>query len=277
MFKPLKELNRMTPYLETKRTYIYLLEDGSIALRFKHLSDYDKKMFVKKYEYAKGIDEIKGLIIPFDILETEKGFAAYIEKNIYEGLDRDSYMAFADYYNAHHEITLDKISQYIYNCAEVANQATKAGIVIPDMPTGGNVLYNPESDDALFLDYHHMQVGDIPAEAVNSFVASDPILYTPKYSSRDMWKEELNSYMIAIRYFYYSTKLSIPRNLANGSELDDLIYHAGAKDSPLGDYLKIVYDQNKKNEDISEVITEMNNNYVISEYKTSQSRSFIKK
>lgn len=277
MFKPLKELNRMTPYLETKRTYIYLLEDGSIALRFKHLSDYDKKIFVKKYEYAKGIGEIKGLIIPFDILETEKGFAAYIEKNIYEGLDKDSYMAFADYYNAHHEITLDKISRYMYNCAVVANQATEAGIVIPDMPTGGNVLYNPESDEVVFLDYHHMQVGDIPAEAVNSFVVSDPILYTPKYSSRDMWKEELNSYMIAIRYFYYSTKLSIPRNLERGSEIEDLIDHAGAKNSPLGDYLKIVYDQNKKNEDISEVITEMNNNYVISEYKASQSRRFIKK
>lgn len=277
MFKPLKELNRMTPYLETKRTYIYLLDDGSIALRFKHLSDYDKKMFVKKYEYIKDKGEIKGLITPFDILETEKGFAAYIEKNIYEGVDKDSYMAFADYYNAHHEITLDKISQYIYNCAEVANQATEAGIVIPDMPTGGNVLYNPDTDEALFLDFHHMQVGDLASEAVNSFVASDPILCTPKYSSRDMWKEELNSYMIAIRYFYYSTKLSLPRNLVRGSLLDDIIDHTGAKNTPLGDYLKIVYDQNKKNEDIREVITEMNNNYVISEYKESQVRRFLKK
>lgn len=276
MLIPMKELNRMTPNIDNKMSSIYYFEDGSVAIRLKHLDFLQKKEMLKRYEYAKEIGHVDGLELPFDILETEKGFCGFIERNVYK-IGGDNLTSFASYYNDHHELGLNTISEYVLNCAKTTDQATENEIIMTDMPTKGNVLYNPDTGSTYFIDYHDMQVRDIPARGTNELVVADPFLSSPKYLSGDMATKELNNYILATRYFYYCTKVYIFMNLRNNMTLDEIMDDVGLKNSPLADYMKIVYDHNKHNEDITPMINEMVKNYELTEFKPHLPRRFIRK
>ncbi|MCM1053840.1 MAG: hypothetical protein NC483_07710 [Ruminococcus sp.] len=273
MIIPMCELNAMHPEISTKRLSIYYLNSMLIAKRFQHLNDYQRRCLLEKYNYAKEIGPIEGLNLPIDLLETEKGICGYIEPKIGE-----EYCNFVDYYNLHNnEITLDAITKYILAVCTIVEACHKHNIVNPDMATGGNVLYNSENGNVLLSDYHDMQVGNLRTDNISSFVAFDPILSTPKYFNGGLYSKNIDLYTLAIRYFYYATKLNVPKTRAVHGDMEYLLNIAGISSTLFADCFRALFNPNIDNLNIEEAIKELNDSYIISEFKPGVPRRFLKK
>lgn len=276
MLIPMKELNRMSPNYDGKRTSIYFLENGIVLVRFKHLNDSQKRDLFKKYEYVKDTN-IRGLITPYDILETEKGFCGYVEKCV-PNIDKKHVYEFQDYVNEYrYSVSLDMITDYFLSCSDIIEEAHKEDIVNPDLCTGQNCYYDFHKKEATFVDFHDMQVKDIESKGYSDFIAIDKVIYSKKYHKGELWTPNIDYYILAIRYFYYATKINLPRVAAMGMDINEIINMANIKGTKFADVLKILYDQNKDNENIKDAIIELNKNYKLSKFVPNTPRTFIKK
>lgn len=91
----------------------------------------------------------------------------------------------------------------------------KNKIVNPDLSSGGNVLYHQGTKKVYLTDYQDMQVGEIATHAISDFIAIDPILLKSKYIHGDRYSPNIDLYTLAIRYFYYTTKLNLFHGLVD--------------------------------------------------------------
>lgn len=279
MFISSDELNRKKPNIEGARTNIYYLNSEILAKRFKNMADRELSMMFKKYNYSKKISDLKGVSLPIDILETEKGFSGYIEKIIPEILN-GKMVSFADYVNSHRfTITLDDITSYMLKVCDIVSACHKTdnNIVNPDLASEGNVWFNQKTKEVCFTDYQDMQVGDIPSQACSSFIVSDPIINTPKYHKKGLYTPNIDLYTLAIRYFYYATKINVPRTMFYKINIEDMLKETGISDTSFANCMRVLYDKHKDNMDIREAIIELNENYKISRFKQGQPRVFIRK
>ncbi len=274
MFVPLKEMNKMVPHYDGKRTSVYVLDDGTVLVKFKNLDEFDKKQMLKKYEYVKG-RKIKGVITPNDIFVTEEGFGGYVEDYI-ENIG--TMMSFQDYFNMYHgNVSLDRITDYFISCADLVTECHKEGIVNPDMCSDNNCLYNFEKKEVSFIDFHDMQVKDVSTTVLAGFIVLDRIIFTSKYREGDFWKDNIDYYILAIRYLYYTTNVNVPMEIALGLNISDIIEQVNLGGSYFAEVLRILYDHNKENLNINEAIMDLNDNYTLSEYREYNHRIFLKK
>ncbi len=277
MKMPMSTLNSMVPNVEGKKVTLYYLNQQFLIKRFIGLTDYEKRMKVARYEYAKRTTGITALNLPIDILETENGFEAYIEP-ILPGTLEDELISFGDYLNEHrYDITLDEITNYILMVANAVDECHKNGIINPDMASEGNVLYHKNRGKIYLTDYQDMQVGDIETKVGNSFVAPDPILLKPKYLEGNRFSPNIDLYTLAVRYFYYTTKINMPRASMYGVSVDELLRGSGIEHTAFAECLRTLYKPNKENMDIRGPIDDINKQYVISKFKQGEPRHFIRK
>lgn len=277
MLVTMKVLNEMEPNVKGKKVSLYYLNQQFLAKRFLGLSDYEKRMKVARYEYGKKTKGITSLNLPTDILETERGFAGYIEP-ILPGTLEGELLSFVDYVNDHrYDITLDEITNYMLMVGNGVEECHENGIVNPDLSSDGNVLYHKENGKVYLTDYQDMQVGDIESPAISDFIVTDPILTKPKYIHRGKYSPNIDLYTLAIRYFYYTTKLNIPRAAMFNVSVSDLLIGSGIEDTEFADCLRRLYDPDKDNMDIRGPIEDINKKYVISRFKEGEPRHFIRK
>lgn len=277
MLIPMRELNSKNPDIDGKMSSIFYLDDETVAIRFKHLDNIAKKRLIKKYEYAKEMSEIKGLYTPIDILETEKGFCGYIENRV-QDLGKSYVMPFGDYINQNvDKITLEDITEYFLECSRIISSSHAEGIVMPDVTSLNNVYYNFHTKEASFIDYHGMQVRDMEALGFSDFIAIDPVLSTDKYGTGNMWSPNVDYYSLAIRYYYFATYVNIPLMLKRGFHLEELLQITESEKTPIADVIRDLYNLQKENYDISDVLREMNDNYVLSRHISHNPNRFIKK
>lgn len=270
-------LNSMEPNVKGKKVSLYYLNQQLLAKRFFGLSDYEKRMKVARYEYGKKTTGITVLNLPVDILETERGFAAYVEP-IIPGTLEGELTSFRDYLNEHlYDITLDEITNYILMVANAVEECHKNGIVNPDLTSYGNVLYHKNAGKVYLTDYQDMQVGSIETHAISDFIATDPVLSQPKYVQGNRYTPNIDLYTLAIRYFYYTTKLNIPRASILGVKIDELLMGSGIEHTELAECLRRLYVPNKNNMDIRGPIEDINKHYIISRFKQGEPRHFIRK
>lgn len=273
----MKDLNAMTPDIRGKKVSLYYLNSSLLAKRFLGLSDYEKRMKVARYEYSKTTTGITALNLPVDILETERGFAAYVEP-IIPGTLEGEITTFCDYLNEHrYDITLDEITNYILMVADAVAECHKNKIVNPDMASDGNVLYHKEAGKVYLTDYQDMQVGSIDSPAVSDFIVTDPILRDSKYTQGDRYSPNIDLYTLAIRYFYYTTKLNLPRAAMFQVGIDEILRGSGIEHTEFAECLRTLYNPNKENMDIRGPIEDINKQYVISKFKQGEPRHFIRK
>ncbi len=277
MLMSMKVLNSMEPNIKGEKVSLYYLNQQLLAKRFLGLTDYEKRMKVARFEYGKKVTGITSLNLPIDILETEDGFAAYIER-ILPGTLEDELTTFPDYLNEHRDdITLDEITNYIIMAGSAVDECHKNGIVNPDMASDGNVLYHKQVGKVYLTDFQDMQVGDINTQAVSSFIATDPILLNPKYIQGNRYSKNIDLYTLAIRYFYYTTKLNIQRAALFGVGISELLSGSGIEHTKFAECLKTLYNPYKENMDIREAVEDINKKYVISKFKPREPRHFIRK
>ncbi len=273
----MKQLNEMTPDIKGDKVNIYYLNSSYLIKRFLRLNDSEKRMKLDRFTYARNIGEIERVSLPVDILETEKGFCGYIEKILPGTLEGDL-VCFTDYVNQHqHDITLEEITAYILDVCDSVAMCHKHGIINPDMASFGNVKYHLGTKKAYLTDFQDMQVGDITTNAISSFIAFDKTISLPKYHNGDKLTTNLDLYTLAIRYFYYTTKLNIPRASLFNVPIEEILRGSGIEHTEFAECLKTLYHPSKPNQDIRGPIEEINKQFVLSRYTKGEPRSFIRK
>lgn len=277
MFIKMKELNARKADIESSHKKIYYLDDKLLAKRFLHLNQKEKKELQEKLEYAQGI-KIKGVSIPIDKLETEKGFCGYIEEILPGSID-NKLINYTDYYNEHrYDIELSDITSYILECNGIVDECNENDIVNPDMCSEGNVLFNQNTRDVYYTDYQGMQVGNIKTNNISDFIAFDPILNEEKYIKDDLYSKNIDLYTLTIRCFYYMTKINVPRVMnARIFTIEELIKMANIDGTYFADCLRILHDKEKNNEDIKEALKELNEKYAMSQFISGEVRPLVLK
>lgn len=277
MKMPMSTLNSMQPNVTCEKVSLYYLNSKLLAKRFLGLSDYEKRMKVARYEYGMKTTGIASLNLPMDILETENGLEAYVEP-IIPGTLEGELIVFCDYLNEHrYDITLDEITKYMLMVCDAVEECHENEIINPDMASGGNVLYHKSAGKVYLTDYQDMQVGNITTPAISDFIASNFILSNPKYTIGNRYSKNIDFYTLAVRYFYYTTKLNIPRASLYGVSMDDLLRGSGIEHTELAECIRRLYDPHKENLDIRGPIEDINKQYVISKFKQGEPRHFIRK
>lgn len=276
MFIKMQELNRKFPDIRGENSNIYYLSELYLAKRFLRCYDMQKEYKFQKYERAKYMTGLEGLSLPIDILETEDGFCGYIEPVI-PGTFSSDLIDFGDFVNDNrYSITLEQISIYVIKCLEIVKKCHNNGIVNPDMSTLGNVKYNKSNGNVYYTDYQDMQVLDIPTPIVSSFIATDPILQSPKYYNNGFYTPNIDWYTLAIRFFYYVSKINVPRAI-NAYDIKELLEFAGISNTFFGDCMRVLYDPNKDNLDIREAIIQLCNEYKLTPFKQGEVRKLVRK
>lgn len=269
-------LNTREEDMKGANTKIYFLNEKLLAKRFIGLNDIERRKKFERYEYAKDIKNISNISLPIDILETEKGFCGYIE-NIIPGTHENKLINFGDFVNNHkYDLKLSDIVAYILKCASIIDECHKNKIVIPDLSTGGNVLYNTDNKEVHFIDYQDMQVGDIKTNAISSFILLDRVLKLEKYYSNGLYSPNIDLYTLAVRFFYYATKINVPRASIEYN-IDQLLEMSGIQDTLFAECMRTLYNPNTDNMDIKDAIIELGNNYELTKFKQGEVRRLIKK
>lgn len=276
MLVSMKELNSKKADLESKTCKVYYLDD-LVLKRFLHLDNSMKRLLEKKYECSKNI-YINRVSMPIDKLETENGFCGYVEK-ILPGYMNKELKLYTDYYNENREnILIEDITSYILSCHKIVDDCHKFNIINPDLTSAGNTFFNPKTRDVYFTDYQGMQVDELKTRNISDFIAFDPILSEEKYIKDDLYNKNIDLYSLAIRYFYYISKINIPRVMSfYNLKIDELINMAGIENTSFAECLKILYDKEKDNEDIKEAITSLSKEYKMSKFVQGEVRRLTKK
>lgn len=277
MLIPMKELNSMKPDINGSRTSIYYLDENILAKRFKNLSDREKRELLKKYQLSKTFSKINNLSLPIDILETEKGICGYIE-SIIPGIRDGSITSFVDYFHeTNGNFKLEELTDYMLKVNDIVESCHENGIVNPDMSSEGNVWFDTKSKEVFFMDYQGMQVQDISTSAINSFIAFDPVIKLPKYYKKSFYSPNIDLYTMAIRYFYYATKINIPKTMFLGGNIKELIKEVGISGTEFADCLQVLYDPDKDNLDIRNAIIDLTKDFELPEIKKGQARRLVRK
>lgn len=275
MFIPESKLNTITPDIDYKKTSLYYLDDKTLAIRFKNIGNLEKDHLLWKYEYALNIKGLDSVVLPNDILEIEDGLCGYIENRIPIGID-DNIVEFYTYWFQHRlDITLDDITKYVLAVCNAVTLCHEQKIINPDITSNGNVLYDIKNNKVYLIDYHDMQVKDMPTNIFSPFI-EDSIINTEKYYNGKFWTPNVDLYSLAVSYFYYATKISIPETIKHKS-IDFILKRVGIADTEFGDCIRTLYNPNKENKDIRNSIISLSHEYELSKYKNGKIRMFVKK
>lgn len=277
MLIPMKELNNMPEDIKGKRASIYFLNDKFLAKRFNHLTSREKYDKEARYDLSKEFTDLEYVSLPYDILETEKGFCGYIEKVIPDYFS-GNIEHFGDYANDNkYSLTLEEITDYILKVANMVEACHKHEIIIPDLASDGNVQFNKVTKDVWILDYQDMQVKNIKTSYHSSFIENDPVINLDKYYYNGLWTPNIDLYTLAIRYFYYATKINMPNASLTGHKPEEYLALVGISDTYFAESLRRLYNPDQDNLDIRDAIIELNQKYTISTLVKGQARKFIKK
>lgn len=284
MILPIKELRGKKPTISGENTDIYYLNNGLLVKRLKKLDLKQSEYLLRKLQYIKTIKNIEGLNLPVDIILTEYSQTAGYVERVIPGIVEGTTLNFEDYWKEHFtELTLAEISNYILQVNGIVNKCHQAGIINPDLSSKGNVLYDTISGKVYLTDYHDMQIEDMPSKSLSSNIYFDTILYSRKYRSENLWTKNIDSFIIAMRYLYYTTGYSFQDAKEKGypaAKYREILEKAGLTNTLYAKYMASLYDNYKDNLDIEDSIMELEEQYVLEKLdkplEKGQIRKFIK-
>ena len=261
-------------------TEVYRLTDGRI---FKYLkpparSDYFYQQgyarhynsFCKKLKQSEELADVKSLVLPSEVSTDERGYVkGYFmplkrEKNILQLLaDCDD---------------VQLLTNYFEDLCDAIDELHKVGIVVPDLITEENVLYDPVERKILFLDYDGMQVGNSKTNAISGKLCykNNSVLRTSKYSNYGLYTEELDNMSLATGYLFQLTGINLSSimlfqelaNCDNLSEEDEynkkiceFFMSLGIDDKKIIDGFMSYFSSSKKNQPVKPLIKSLSSRY----------------
>ena len=209
-------LNNAFMLTEGKNPYteVYKLADGRI---FKYLKPPVSNNFMYQKEYAwhynmfcgklkkrDSLTELSELVLPEEVTVNQdgivKGYYTPVrkEKNIKQLLEESE--------------NIELVTNYFEDLCDAIDKLHEKNIVVPDLITEENVLYDPETRKVLFIDYDGMQVGNTPTNAISSKLCykTNKVLQTSKYRNcLGLYTKELDSLSLVTGYFYHITGINL--------------------------------------------------------------------
>lgn len=264
-----KELNKNKIIYDGDNSTIYDIGNGLLAKKCKCLVY--KDLVIKKILRASKFQMIEYLAKPIDVLETEKGIEGFIMSRI-KGVN------FVDYYNENKNITLDEITEYISNTEDVIKQTHELGMVNPDLASG-NTIYNPSTRESYITDYEGTQIDELPSHNISTFIyyPFHRIIDSRKYNHGDLYTKDIDILTLALRYFYYCTKIDLGKNMRNKKNLKYILKDVGINNTEFAELILRVFDYDLENKYISDSIKEINKQYILTPNIPRQPRTFIRK
>lgn len=261
-------------------TEVYKLTDGRI---FKYLKPPASSNFFYQQGYAMhynafcsklrrrdDLANIKSLVLPDEVARDERGFVkgyympAKCEKNISQLLsDGDN---------------TQLLTNYFEDLCDAIEELHRAGIVVPDLITEENVLYDPIERKILFLDYDGMQVGNARTNAISSKLCykENKVLRTSKYSNCGLYTEELDNMSLATGYLYQLTGINLSsimlfQELANCDDSEkeeeynrkacEFFGELGIKDKKIIESFMSYFSSSRKNQPVKPLIKSLSSRY----------------
>jgi hypothetical protein len=261
-------------------TEVYRLTDGRI---FKYLKPPARADFFYQQGYAKHYNafcnklkqseelaDVKSLVLPSEVSTDERGYVkGYFmplkrEKNILQLLaDCDD---------------VQLLTNYFEDLCDAIDELHKVGIVVPDLITEENVLYDPVERKILFLDYDGMQVGNSKTNAISGKLCykNNSVLRTSKYSNYGLYTEELDNMSLATGYLFQLTGINLSsimlfQELANCDDISEedeynkkiceFFMSLGIDDKKIIDGFMSYFSSSKKNQPVKPLIKSLSSRY----------------
>lgn len=88
-------------------------------------------------------------------------------------------------------------------------------MVFPDLLSGENILYNPNSKKISLLDYDGIQIENLTAFGMSDFIFkthNTQLFHNSKYYKNGLYAKNIDLYSIYAIFIYYTTKLNMPKD-----------------------------------------------------------------
>ena len=111
--------------------------------------------------------------------------------------------------------------------------------------------------------------------------AADTQGAAPDYGNNNAYNNgaytyNIDLYTLAIRFFYYVTKINVPRASIQ-YKIDELLSMADMSNTSFGDCMRTLYNPNINNIDITTSIKELNEEYELGNFIPGEVRKLVKK
>lgn len=160
--------------------------------------------FYRKLKTADELRNTKGLIIPDEISVDNKNDIKGFYYPYHDTPDLTDF--FINYYN------MEDITEFYLLLADRVEALAKEKVIVPDLITPSNILYDKEKKEIFLIDYDGMQIKDIPTNTISMTLRylQNPILRTDKYKSEDgLFTKRINDMSILVDYLYRLSGINI--------------------------------------------------------------------
>lgn len=193
---------------------MYKLSDGRIFKCLKKpiirnnrdLTRYEKfySSFCAKLEKADSLTDLKELVLPEEIVLDKKDKVIGYYYN-YENMEDVS-----TFFQNTNDLT--KISEYFKLLLKTIETVHGQKVVVPDLITSSNVLYDEKKNIIRLIDYDGLQIGNIPTNVISGKLnyLGNPILKSNKYVDRDgLYTSKIDELSILLDYLFQLTGLNV--------------------------------------------------------------------
>lgn len=268
MFISKKDLKKKKRVKKGPYSIVFDLGNDILAKQWINLGDDTIDKLIQKVLLAGEYQMISNLAVPIDILETEDGIVGFLMR-------RQPGISFVDHFNAGNMLDLDEITDYVYNTEVVVKECNEHDMFFPDLASD-NLLYDPITRKSYIIDYDGAQIKGIRECSLSDFIAPFKVISSRKYLPNGVYDRKIDMFTLAVRYFYYTTKLNISRMSANKGDIKELINLVGLQRTQFADLLLRAFDYDLSNGYIGDAIQELKRNYTLSPNVKKEPRIFIK-
>ncbi len=246
-----------------------------VIKRYKNLSKQENKALIRKLKIGKSLS-IDGLITPIDYTlkngKLDEIYYPYFEGVVFGDLLNQSGLTLpldviVDYY--------EKIEKIVKEC-----HSQEEKIIIPDLLTGGNVLYNPETKAVGIVDYDDCQVGKYETDSISDFIYNKNtafLLHSPKYYRKGLYSENIDMFSIYTGFIYFATKMNLPKVPFLKQDLDQYLQMVGFNGTSAAQKIKKICDPRQDNPYLEESFKELRDNFTLTASSPGKPRVLVKK
>lgn len=262
-------------------TDTYRLENGKIFKRIKSYDclDYDGQNLYydfcsnlyKKLQLSNSISD-SSVVTPDGMYMNKDGLVGYTVPFV----DLKSF----DYYLSGSK-DLDFITDSFIAVANAVKNLHNESIILPDLASPSNILFDPETKLVKFIDYDGLQIQDLCSFNISSvmFFGTNLFFYNSKYYNFDnnIFTSDFDKASLLALYLLYTVNTRLAEydyrfispdkenrkwSMKDGA-INYLFDYNGIKSSPLEDDIRRVYSNDIENKFLNSSIEEMRKAYTI--------------
>lgn len=259
-------------------TDVYLLNNNTV---FKYLKTSAENnlaygmfynTFCAKLNAASKLQDIAELVLPEEVSVDAK---KYVKGFSYQYVNLPDLASFFS-----DTVTMDEVTGFYIALSELTDRLYDRKVIVPDLITSSNLLYDKENKKIRLIDYDGMQIENIPTNVISHTLRykQNPVLRSSKYfNCNGTYTKEINTMSLLVDYLYRLTGINVADNPdfqgissleANGMSLDkvkdkirELFNSIGIDDKEIVNGYINVFSAKQDNPEAKKLIKRFANNY----------------